>query len=236
VTVAGEHIVMSDRRKMIDFISAQLPGGEDALVLAEGPSGQIVAHVAVAGDDIMIGSNCPEWVTLREVYAHLRWKAMPLWEQRQTLFGDTSRPRPIPQARLERVAERMESYLARFDESATRLPGHATGGGGPDQPAGPAIRPIAGGEAMTTNDVATFLGCSYTEARQQMLDGRIKAVKDGRWLRTRREWVEEYVAGRTVQPVPEPGRHPVPSPARRKVRSTVKTGGIGHRFLKGRAK
>ena len=33
-----------------------------------------------------------------------------------------------------------------------------------------------------------------------MLDGRIKAIKDGRWLRTRREWVEQYVAAETVKP------------------------------------
>jgi hypothetical protein len=42
---------------------------------------------------------------------------------------------------------------------------------------------------------------SYSEARERMLDGRIKAIRDGRWLWTRRAWVEQYVAERTIKPV-----------------------------------
>ena len=33
-----------------------------------------------------------------------------------------------------------------------------------------------------------------------MLDGRIKTIKNRRCLRTCREWVEQYVAAKTVKP------------------------------------
>lgn len=36
-------------------------------------------------------------------------------------------------------------------------------------------------------EVAQLLRCSYTKARDRMLDGRIRTIKDGRWLRTRWE-------------------------------------------------
>src|SRR4051794_8949528 len=43
---------------------------------------------------------------------------------------------------------------------------------------------------MTTREVAILLCCSYSEARERLLDGRIQAIRDGHWLRTRRQWVE----------------------------------------------
>ena len=90
---------------------------------------------------------------------------------------------------------------------------------------------------MTTKDVADLLGCSYTEARERLLDGRIKAVKDGRWLRTRREWVEEYIARKTVQPAQAaPGVHTVVRPPKRPSKGSVTVSGIGHQFLQERAK
>lgn len=67
---------MSDRQKMISFISSQVPEGERSVVLGDGPGGRIVAQVTVAGDGIEIASNCPEWATLREVYEHFRWNTM----------------------------------------------------------------------------------------------------------------------------------------------------------------
>lgn len=75
----------SDRRKMIEFIASQLPDGEAVLVLAVGPEGPVSALVEVQGDDLTIATNCPEWVDVREVYDHLRWRAMPLWEQQKWL-------------------------------------------------------------------------------------------------------------------------------------------------------
>jgi hypothetical protein len=47
---------------------------------------------------------------------------------------------------------------------------------------------------MTIRETATFLRCFYCEARERMLNGRIRTIKDGRWLRTRREWIEAYIA------------------------------------------
>lgn len=57
-----------------------------------------------------------------------------------------------------------------------------------------------GNEFITIREVAQLLRCSYSEARDRMLDGRIKTIRDGRWLRTRREWVEQYVAAKTIKP------------------------------------
>lgn len=86
---------------------------------------------------------------------------------------------------------------------------------------------------MTTRDVANLLRCSYSEARERLLDGRIRAIRDGRWLRTRRRWVEEYVAVKTIKPAgDEPGVYTVPKPPRPRQRHVkLKKGDAGYRFL-----
>jgi hypothetical protein len=62
-------------------------------------------------------------------------------------------------------------------------------------------------------------------------------VKDGRWLRTRPEWVEEYVASHIINPVEGSGVvYELPVPSRRKTYARVKPDGIGYRFLRNRAK
>jgi hypothetical protein len=83
--------------------------------------------------------------------------------------------------------------------------------------------------------VATILGCSYAEARKRMLDGRIHAIKDGRHCRSRRDWVEEYVAAATVRP-PQKEAASVASPSRKKRATTVKAGGTAREFLRERQK
>lgn len=86
---------------------------------------------------------------------------------------------------------------------------------------------------LTIREVAAILKCSYSEAREGMLDGRIRAIKDGRWLRTRREWVEAYVAAKAIRPLPE-DRIPIKAiRGRRKVDAgmTLKKGGMGYQFL-----
>jgi excisionase family DNA binding protein len=88
-------------------------------------------------------------------------------------------------------------------------------------------------EMLTFREVAKLLGCSYGEARNRMLDGRIRAVKDGRWCRSRREWVEEYIEKQTVRPEPPHVEIPVNAPKGRTV-VKVKAGGVAHRFLKNR--
>jgi excisionase family DNA binding protein len=90
-----------------------------------------------------------------------------------------------------------------------------------------------GDEFLTTREVARLLCCSYTEARDRLLDGRIKAIKDGRWLRTRREWIEQYVAEKTVKPH-DPEMVDVPRPRVKRyvnVGIKLKKGGAGWRFL-----
>jgi excisionase family DNA binding protein len=86
---------------------------------------------------------------------------------------------------------------------------------------------------MTIREVAALLQCAYSEARERMLDGRIRAIRDGRWLRTRREWVEEYVTEKTIKPAQsEPEVYTVPKPPRRRQGTIkLKNGGAGYRFL-----
>ena len=86
---------------------------------------------------------------------------------------------------------------------------------------------------MTIREVATLLHCSYCEARERMLDGRIRAIRDGRWLRTRRQWVEDYIAEQTIKAArDEPGVYTVPDPPRRRQgQFKFKKGDAGYRFL-----
>ncbi len=91
---------------------------------------------------------------------------------------------------------------------------------------------------LTIREVAAPLKCSYSEARERMLDGRIRTIKDGRWLRTRGEWVEAYVASKAIKPLPE-DRIPIKAVrGRRKVDTgmTLKKGGMGYQFLMDREK
>jgi excisionase family DNA binding protein len=90
---------------------------------------------------------------------------------------------------------------------------------------------------LTIREVAQLLRCSYTEARDRMLGGRIRTIKDGRWFRTRREWVEQYVATKTIKS-PDPEVVELPRPrGRRHINAGIKLkkGGMGYEFLKERA-
>lgn len=86
---------------------------------------------------------------------------------------------------------------------------------------------------MTIRETAAFLRCSYCEARERMLDGRIRTIRDGRSLRTRREWIEAYIAEKTIKAArDEPGVYTVPDPPkRRQGHFKLKKGGAGYRFL-----
>jgi hypothetical protein len=98
-----------------------------------------------------------------------------------------------------------------------------------------ALQPPASPEKrfMTIRETATLLHCSYCEARERMLDGRIRAIRDGRWLRTRRQWIEDYVAEKTIKAArDEPGVYTVPNPPkRRQGQFKFKKGDAGYRFL-----
>lgn len=96
----------------------------------------------------------------------------------------------------------------------------------------------AGEDFLTIREVAELLRCSYSEARDRMRDGRIKTIRDGRWLRTRREWVEQYIAAKTIKP-PDPEVVELPRPRGRRhvnVGIKLKRGGAGYQFLQERAK
>jgi excisionase family DNA binding protein len=96
----------------------------------------------------------------------------------------------------------------------------------------PAVEAAA--RMLTTKEVAQLLGCSYSQARKLMLEGRLKSIKDGRLLRSRREWVEDYLLAQMVQkPDPQPAEIKV---KRRKVKlvGDFKKGGIAYEFLRSR--
>jgi excisionase family DNA binding protein len=103
---------------------------------------------------------------------------------------------------------------------------------------GASSRTLASSEEafMTIREVATLLRCSYCEARERMLDGRIRTIRDGRWLRTRRQWVEDYIAEKTIKTARvEPGVFTVPNPPRRRLgHIKLKKGGIGEQFMRER--
>jgi excisionase family DNA binding protein len=90
-------------------------------------------------------------------------------------------------------------------------------------------------EMLDFDQVAAILGCSYGEARKRMLDGRIRAVKDGRWCRSRRDWVDEYLERMTVRPPKQDEVSPV-LPSRRTRSAPVLSGGIALDFLRERQK
>jgi|GEM_PF-1387916 len=93
-------------------------------------------------------------------------------------------------------------------------------------------------EMLRVKDVAALLGCSYSEAWEKMKDGRIRTVKEGRWLRSRREWVEEYITKHTINPVgsdPQIASVVIPPP-KRKGGVRLKPGGAGLQFLQKRKK
>ncbi len=92
---------------MIDFITRWLPDGQSTLALAHG----ITVDVTVCGDYLEIDSHCPEWVSVREIYEHLRWQAIPEWEKDEWFRGVAARAKLAftpSHSRLEIVAERLE--------------------------------------------------------------------------------------------------------------------------------
>lgn len=92
----------------------------------------------------------------------------------------------------------------------------------------------SGDQMLRIKDVAVLLGCSYSEARQKMLDGRIKTVKDGRWLRTRKEWVDEYLLAQIIKkPDPVPEEIKIKRPKVKQI-GEFKKGGLAYEFLRSR--
>jgi excisionase family DNA binding protein len=90
---------------------------------------------------------------------------------------------------------------------------------------------------LTIKQVAANIGCSYGEARARLLEGRIRAVKDGRWIRSRREWVEEYLETRTVRPEKGISDHATETQRIRKSKTStaaINPKGAGAKFLRER--
>lgn len=108
---------VKDRRKMIAYISSQLPDGEGRLFLAQGASAgeDIITDVTVYGDDLDIQTNCPDCITVHEIYDHLRWRAMPSWEQKEWIRG------VIAETRLILLQQRLANYDAVHNSAPFRF-------------------------------------------------------------------------------------------------------------------
>lgn len=86
-------------------------------------------------------------------------------------------------------------------------------------------------QMLTIREVATILGCSYGEARNRMLSGRIRSVKDGRWHRTRRLWLEDYISGKII--APDSGNVQIPLSAKSRRRTIgIKPNSMALEFLR----
>lgn len=113
---------------MIEFISRHLNDGSGRLVLAQGSTRKddIVADVMVYGDELVIESNCPkeesDWITVREVYSHLRWRTMPVWEQKEWLRGTLRPASDAPQTQLDAFGDSLaEKIVSRLQNNGGRL-------------------------------------------------------------------------------------------------------------------
>jgi excisionase family DNA binding protein len=215
--------LLCDRRRMKAYIASRLPEAGCRIVVAEGEDGEawIDLNPVQDGDgelDLHLETNCREWAGIPEAYEYLRRQEMTAEGWRRELVSEVARLR-VP---------------AFEEEAASRLMKPTTPGRRQPKPAGD---PSAQKAMLTVREAAVLLGCSYGEARKRMLEGRIRAVKDGRWLRTRPEWVDEYVASHMITPV-DPSRaiNEFPVPSRRKTHARLKPNGIGSRFLRNRAK
>jgi hypothetical protein len=117
---------------MIDFIARHLNDGSGRLVLAQGSSRKdnIIADVMVLGDELVIESNCPkeesDWITVREVYSHLRWQTMPVWEQKEWQRAALRPASVAPQAQLDAFGDSLaEKIVSRLQNNDGRLrPAH----------------------------------------------------------------------------------------------------------------
>ncbi len=97
------------------------------------------------------------------------------------------------------------------------------------------VRSSARSGWLTIIEVSEVIGCTYHQARRRMQAGTIECVKDGRHIRSRREWVDAYlkcklVGGSAFVPEVSIGR------SRRAKPPKVKLQGIGQRFLQNRKK
>ena len=122
---------MVDSSKMVDFICRHIDGGYGEFVLATGirPGDDIVAEVTVGDGYIDIQSNCREWGTVREVYDHLRWQAMPSWEQKKwiqlgSVVSKTTKipaiaPTNIDPFRFQKVGNEWHIHFRSGDEIKT---------------------------------------------------------------------------------------------------------------------
>ena len=123
---------MSDKAMMIDFISRHLNDGCGRLVLAQGSTRKddIVADVMVFGDELVIESNFPkeesDWITIREVYSHLRWQTMPAWEKKEWHRAVMRSTSVAPQLQLDAFGDSLaEKIVSRLQNNDGRLrPAH----------------------------------------------------------------------------------------------------------------
>ena len=205
----------ADRRKMRRFIASQLVDGEGCFVLASGHDGAINVHLAVDGNDLTIESDEPEAVSLSDVYEHYRWAMMSASEQRRLIASVADVPSPLDRSGGS-AGPKPSNGVAGVRRSSRR-------------------RPVASEMEMTLRicDVAKRLGCSYSAARDRMLDGRIKSFRDGGLVWTTEQCLNAFLDERSTAGN-EPSQSRLPIPRRRASGARFEKGGVADRFLRRR--
>jgi excisionase family DNA binding protein len=211
--------IKADKAKMEQFICERLPPDTTRVDLGGGAWADLTPFWDDRfGWSLLLETDEPDSVGLWEVYQHFRHREMTRREWWAEIQAEMAQSKVRSLEREVAVGRVTIMTPVSSENWKSEL--------------------LADKKAMVTiQDVAALLNCSYGEARKRMLEGRIRAVKDGRWIRTRPEWVEEYVAGITITLAETPATiQEIPVPSRRKTHAKVKTSGIGYRFLKNRAK
>lgn len=119
---------MNDKAKMIEFVSHHLNDEGERIVLSQGASRKedIIVDVMVLGDELVIESNCPkeesDWINVKEIYHHVRWRTMPAWEQKEWLRATYRRESVAQQTQLDAFGDSLaEKIVSRLQSSVGLL-------------------------------------------------------------------------------------------------------------------
>lgn len=191
----------ADHGKMKCFICERIPDGGTRIVLADGPEGgpawaDLTPLWDEAGEcDLLLDSNESEWVSLAEVYDHLRLKEMT-WREwlRSSLPRADGTPRcpktPLPGGNASTETASLAGRQPSVDQGRV-------------------------GEYLTLTEVAKFipgrrpgkrvsLGTIWRWCTQGLRKGiRLKSVLAGGQRCTTRQWVQEFIDAMTQEGQPQ---------------------------------
>ena len=210
--------IISDNRKMKRFICERIPEEGIRIVIADGAEGGPAwADLTPIWDegggcDLMLDSNEPEWVRLREVFDHFRLQEITWREWRTTLVpmaagpapilklpppGDTASPCIISPVGLQTTADEdgVGGYLT-LTEAARLIPGRRPG-------------------------KRVSLGTVWRWCTQGLRNGiRLQSVLAGGQRCTTRRWLQDFIEAMSQDSQPSANDRPtVRTPTQRQTAS-----------------